>query len=175
MAVRTGGEPVQMRKSIASAVHLVDPNLPLTDVKTMEAIVGTGLARERFDALLYGSFSGLALLLAGVGIYGVMAFIVSQRTREIGLRVALGAGKRTIIQAILWEGMKTACAGLALGLVGAFFAGRVLRSTLYGTAAIDLPALLIVGFVLLAAALLACLIPATRASTVDPAVVLRSE
>jgi putative ABC transport system permease protein len=150
------------------------PILPLTNVKTTEQIVHLGLAGERFDAALYGSFSGLTLLLAGLGIYGVMAFIVSQRTREIGFRVALGAGKLTIIRSVLWEGMKVACVGLALGLGGAYLSGRVLRATLFGTGAIDVPALLIVGFVLLAAALLACFIPATRASTVDPAVVLRS-
>jgi putative ABC transport system permease protein len=175
LAVRTAGDPDHMLRGIASAVQSIDPNLPLTNVQTMEHVVGTVLARERFDAVLYGGFSGLALLLAGVGIYGVMAFIVSQRTREIGLRVALGAGKPVIIRSVLWEGMKTACAGLFLGLGGAYFAGRILRATLYGTGGIDVPALLIVGFVLLAAALLACFIPATRASTVDPAVVLRSE
>jgi putative ABC transport system permease protein len=175
LAVRTANDPEHMRKSIAAAVQLVDPNLPLTNVKTMEEIVSSVLPGERFDAALYGSFSGLTLLLAGVGIYGVMAFIVSQRTREIGLRVALGAGKLTIIRSVLWEGMKVAGVGLALGLGGAYLSGRVLRATLFGTGAMDVPALLIVGFVLLAAALLACFIPATRASTVDPAVVLRSE
>jgi putative ABC transport system permease protein len=175
LAVRTAGDPERMRRSIAAAVQSIDPNLPLTTVKTMDEIAGMGLAGERFDALLYGSFSGLALLLAGLGIYGVMAFIVSQRTREIGLRVALGAGKLTIIQSVLWEGMKVAGIGLALGLGGAYLSSRLLRATLFGTGAMDLPVLFVVGFVLLAAALLACFIPATRASTVDPAVVLRSE
>jgi putative ABC transport system permease protein len=175
LAVRTASDPEHMRRSIAAAVQSIDSNLPLTNVRTMDQIVHLGLAGERFDAALYGSFSGLTLLLAGVGIYGVMAFIVSQRTREIGLRVALGAGKLTIIRSVMWEGMKVACVGLALGLGGAYLSGRVLRATLFGTGAMDVPALLIVGFVLLAAALLACFIPATRASTVDPAVVLRSE
>jgi putative ABC transport system permease protein len=175
LAVRTAGDPEHMRKSIAAVAQSVDSNLPLTNVRTMDQIVHLGLAGERFDATLYGSLSGLTLLLAAVGIYGVMAFIVSQRTREIGLRVALGAGRLTIIQSVVWEGMKVACVGLALGLGGAYLSGRVLRSTLFGTAAMDFPALLIVGLVLLAAALLACFIPATRAATVDPAVVLRSE
>jgi putative ABC transport system permease protein len=175
VAVRTASDPEHIRRSISAAIQTLDPNMPLTNVKTMDQIVGIGLAGERFDALLYGSVSALALLLAGVGIYGVMAFVVSQRTREIGLRVALGAGKLTIIQSVLWEGMKVAIAGLILGLGGAYLSGRVLRATLFDTGAMDLPALLVVGLVLLAAALLACFIPATRAATVDPAVVLRSE
>jgi putative ABC transport system permease protein len=130
---------------------------------------------ERFEALLFGSFSGVALLLAALGIYGVMAFEVEQRTHEIGLRMALGAGRAQVLALILKDGMIQAVAGLALGFVGAFFVGRAMQSRLYGIGAIDPVALGGVAAVLLAAALLACYVPARRATKVDPMVALREE
>ncbi|MGO9598089.1 MAG: FtsX-like permease family protein [Isosphaeraceae bacterium] len=130
---------------------------------------------ERFEAILFGSFSGVALLLAALGIYGVMAFEVEQRTHEIGLRMALGAGRVQVLALILKDGMIQALAGLVLGLGGAYFAGRAMQNRLHGVGAIDPAALGAVAAVLLIAALLACFVPARRATKVDPMVALREE
>jgi predicted permease len=174
-AIRTAGDPAAMTRSVAAAVNSMDPDLALADVKTMEQLVNDTLASDRFSSVLYGSFAGLALLLAAVGIYGVMAFAVSQRTHEIGLRMALGAGRYDVLALILKEGMVLAFVGLAFGLVGACLIGRTMRSMLYGVAAIDFAAFSLVAAVLLTAALLACYLPARRASQVDPMVALRYE
>jgi putative ABC transport system permease protein len=147
----------------------------MAEVMTMDQIVDESMDSERFEALLFGSFSGVALLLAALGIYGVMAFEVEQRTHEIGLRMALGAGRAQVLALILKDGMIQAVAGLALGFVGAFFVGRAMQSRLYGIGAIDPVALGGVAAVLLAAALLACYVPARRATKVDPMVALREE
>ena len=156
-------------------VRSIDPDLPMAEVMTMDQIVDESMDSERFEALLFGSFSGVALLLAALGIYGVMAFEVEQRTHEIGLRMALGAGRAQVLALILKDGMIQAVAGLALGFVGAFFVGRAMQSRLYGIGAIDPVALGGVAAVLLAAALLACYVPARRATKVDPMVALREE
>jgi putative ABC transport system permease protein len=175
MAVRTAGDPASLSKSIAGIVRSMDPDLPMAEVMTMDQIVDQSMDSERFEALLFGSFSGVALLLAALGIYGVMAFEVEQRTHEIGLRMALGAGRAQVLALILKDGMIQAIAGLALGFVGAFFVGRAMQSRLYGIGAIDPVALGGVAAVLLAAALLACYVPARRATQVDPMVALREE
>jgi putative ABC transport system permease protein len=175
MAVRTAGDPAAMQKSIAGAVHSVDPTLPLADVRTMDQVVEEHMAGDRFSAVLYVSFAGVALFLAAVGIYGVMAFAVAQRTHEIGLRMALGAGRTQVLGLVLREGMALAVAGLAVGLAGAWFVGRAMQSMLYGTGAIDFTALGTVAAVLLISALLACWLPARRATTVDPMIALRAQ
>src|SRR5581483_7686587 len=128
---------------------------------------------DRFAMVLYGSFAALALLLSSIGIYGVMAFVVAQRTHEFGIRMALGAAGGQILSLVLREGMTLALCGLGLGFVGAYLVGRALRSTLYGVTAFDVAAFSAVAVVLLAAALLACYFPARRASRVDPMVALR--
>jgi putative ABC transport system permease protein len=175
MAVRTASDPASVSRSIAGVVRSIDPDLPMAEVMTMDQIVDESMDSERFEALLFGSFSGVALLLAALGIYGVMAFEVEQRTHEIGLRMALGAGRAQVLALILKDGMIQAVAGLALGFVGAFFVGRAMQSRLYGIGAIDPVALGGVAAVLLAAALLACYVPARRATKVDPMVALREE
>jgi putative ABC transport system permease protein len=174
-AVRAASDPEALRKGLAAAVHAVDPNLPLTEVQTMEQIVGERLAPDRLNIALYGGLAALALLLAGLGIYGVMAFAVAQRTSEIGLRIALGAQQSEVRVQLLGEGLRLAVGGLILGLAGAYGLGRAMQSTLYGTGALSLPVLLAVSVTLLGAALLACYVPARRASAVDPMMALRQE
>ena len=175
MAVRTHGDPAAIQKSVAAAIHTVDPTLPLAQPRTMEQVMDEHLSGDRFNALLYLSFAGVALLLAAVGIYGVMAFAVAQRTHEIGLRMALGASRPRVLALVLREGMTLAAAGLAVGLAGAWFVGRAMKTVLYGTGAIDYSSLGVVALVLLAAALLACWFPSRRATAVDPMTCLRAE
>ena len=173
ITVRTGSDPANMANSVAGAVRSVDSDLPLDQVRTMDQVVDESLGGERFSTVLFASFAAVALLLAGIGIYGVMSFAVAQRTHEIGLRIALGAGPRQVLRLVLQEGMLLAFGGLVIGLAGAYFVGRTMKSILYGVTAIDPAALSIVAAVLLLAAVLACYVPARRATRVDPMIALR--
>ena len=173
VAVRTTTRPELLRPSLAAAVNTVDPALPLMDVRTMEQIVGERLAPGGFNIVLYGGLAALALVLATLGIYAVMAFTVVQRTAEIGLRMALGAGHNQVRLQILREGATLATGGLVLGLVGAYALGRAMQAMLFGTGALSVPVVLAAGLVLLGAALVACYVPARRASAVDPLIALR--
>jgi putative ABC transport system permease protein len=175
MAVRTTGDPMGMSKNISAVVQSVDPDLPLSEVKTMDQILDQDMSGDRFLTILLGTFAGVALILAALGIYGVMAFAVAQRTHEIGLRMALGAGPSRVLSMIVKEGMILTFAGLVFGLTGAFLVGRAMKSQLYGIGAIDPVAFGAVAAVLVSAALLACYIPARRAMRVDPMVALRYE
>jgi len=175
MAVRTTGDPIAMSKSIAAAVHSLDPDLALANVKPMDQLRDESLVTDRFTSLLYVSFAGVALLLATIGIYGVMAFAVAQRTHEIGLRMALGASRDHVLGLILKEGVMLAAIGLGLGLVGACFVGRAMRGLLYGVGTIDVAAFSVVAAAMLTAALVACYVPANKAAKVDPMVALRYE
>ena len=133
------------------------------------------MAGDRFSAFLFGSFAGLALLLAALGIYGVMSFAVAQRTHEIGLRIALGAGQNRVVRLIIREGMTLAAIGLLVGLASAYFVGRVMHSLFTGVGALDPVAFGGVAALLLMSALLACYVPALRAAKVDPMQALREE
>jgi len=175
IAVRTAGDPALMTKSIAAAVHAVDPAIALAEPKTMDELKSDILAGDRFTMILYFSFAVVALLLAAVGIYGVMAFSVAQRKHEIGLRMALGASRGNVVNLVLKEALVLAFLGLGLGLVGAFLVGRAMHSTLYGVAAMDFGAVAIVALVLLCAAMVASWLPARRAATVEPMQALRIE
>jgi putative ABC transport system permease protein len=175
MAVRTAGDPAEMRKSIAAAVQSVDQDLPMSDVETMDDIVHESWANERFGSALFGSFAAVALLLAAFGIYGVMAFAAAQRTREIGLRLALGAGRNQILRLFVLEGMVLGLIGLGVGIGGVYAVGRLMHGMWYGTSTGDPIIFAAVAGVLLAAALLAWYIPARRAANVDPMVALRYE
>lgn len=172
---RTDGDPKAVIRSIGTAVNSVDPDLPLAGVRTGDEIVTEALAIDRFSVVLFSSFGILGLLLAAVGIYGVMAFSVAQRTHEFGVRMALGAQRSRVIRLVLKEGTILAVVGALIGLGGAYLVGRAMQSTLYGVGAMDVRAFGAVAFVLLVAALLACLIPAWRASRVEPMVALRYE
>jgi len=173
--VRTAVDPEAMKKTIAAAIHAIDPAAALSEVKTLDQIRDEALSGDRFDLVLYVSFAALALTLAGVGIYGVMAFGVGQREHEIGVRMALGASRGRVVRMILREGAVLAGIGLMLGLVGAYFVGRAMKSTLYGVGSIDISAFLAVGAVLMAAALLASYLPARRAAAIEPVRALRIE
>lgn len=164
VAVRTTTRPEVLQSSLAAAVHAVDRQLPLVSIQTMEQIVGGRLAPDRFNIALYGGLAALALVLATLGIYGVMAFTVVQRTAEIGLRMALGAGHNQVRLQILREGATLATGGMVLGLVGAYALGRSMQAMLFGTGALNVPVVLGAGLVLFGAALLACYVPARRAS-----------
>jgi putative ABC transport system permease protein len=173
LAVRATTRPELLRSSLAAAVNAVDPALPLVDVRTMEQIVGERLAPDGFNIVLYGGLAALALLLAAVGIYAVMAFTVVQRTAEIGLRMALGAGHHQVRLQVLREGATLATGGLVLGLAGAYALGRALQAMLFGTGALSVPVVIVTSLVLLGTALVACYVPARRASAVDPLIALR--
>jgi putative ABC transport system permease protein len=175
IAVRANGDPEALTKSIAAAIHTVDPDVPLANIRTIDQILDHALLGDQFIAAVFGGFAGVALLLTAVGIYGVMAFGVAQRTHEIGLRIALGAGKGQVLGLILREGLLLALAGLGFGLLGAYFLGRAMQSTLYGVSAIDFSAFSAVAAVLLVSALAACYVPARRAAKIDPMVALRYE
>lgn len=175
MAIKTAGDPKALIRSISGAVSSVDPELPLAGVRTVDEIVSESLAIDRFSVVLFASFGVLGLLLAAVGIYGVMAFAVAQRTQEFGVRMALGARRSRVIRLVLKEGTILAISGTAIGLGGAYLVGRAMQSTLYGVQALDVWAFVAISLLLLAAALLACLFPAWRASRVEPLVALRYE
>jgi len=175
IAVRSRIEPETLTKSIAAVVQSVDPNLPLAFVGTMDQMLAESRAEDRFRAVLFGVFAAIALVLAALGIYGVMSFAVAQRTHEIGLRMALGAGQDRVLAQIMREGMSLALVGLAIGLAGAVSIGRVMRGMWYQVGTIDATAFSSVAVILFAAALLACYVPARRAAKVDPMVALRYE
>ena len=175
IAVRAAVEPENLTRSIAGIVQSMDPDLPLGNPRTMEQIMDQSLSPQRFTAALFAGFAAIALLLAAVGIYGVMSFAVTQRTHEIGLRMALGAGQRRVLALILKEGMLLAGVGLALGLFGAYGVGKVMHGLLFNVAVFDFAAFGAVAAALLLAGLLACFIPAHRATLVDPMQALRQE
>jgi len=175
VGVRTAGNPETMIKTVSAAVHSVDPTLALSHIETLDQIHDEDLSSDRFSLFLYVIFAAVALLLAAVGIYGLMAFAVGQRTHEIGVRMALGASRERVVRMILREGFVMAIAGFALGLVGAWLVGRTMSTNLYGVKAIDLPAFCSMGVVLLFSALVASYFPAHRASRVEPVKALRIE
>ncbi len=175
IGVLTSGDPAAMTKTISAAVHTVDPTVAVAHVETLNQIRDEALAGDRFTLLLYVFFAVIALALAAVGIYGVMAFAVGQRKHEIGIRMALGASRDRVVRMILREGATMAGAGLVLGLGGAYFVGRAMRSTLYGVGTVDVSAFCAVGTLLLASALVACYFPARRAAAVEPMKALRIE
>ncbi len=173
--VRTVGDPAGMANSIASVIRTLDSNLALDHVRTMDQIVAESLAGDRFATVLFAAFAAVALVLAAVGIYGVMSFAVAQRTHEIGLRIALGASPRHVLRLVVGEGTLLALIGLTLGLGGAYFVGRAMKSVLYEVGAMDPLSVVLVALALLLSALLACYVPARRAMRVDPLVALRQE
>ncbi len=175
VSVRTSGDPASMTQSIAAEVRSVDPDLAMDQVRTMDQVVDEALGGDRFVTLLFAGFAGVALVLAAIGIYGVMSFAVAQRTQEIGLRMAVGAGSRQVLLLVLKEGMLLALSGLLLGLGGTYFVGHAMRSVLYQVSAIDFASVGAVAVVLLVAAILACYLPARRATRIDPMAALRCE
>ena len=174
IGVRTAEDPASMSKTIAAAVHTVDPQIALAHVRTMDQVKDESLAEDRYTMILFASFAAVALLLAAVGIYGLMAYAVSQRTQEIGLRLALGAGKQRVVLLILKEASLLATIGLGIGLVGSVLVGRTMRTTLYGVGAMDFSVILAVAVILFFTALVASYLPARRAASIDPMQALRT-
>jgi predicted permease len=171
--LRTAGDPGTLGDAIRPEVEAVDPNVPVYAVRTMEDVIARSMAERRFALQILGFFAGVALLLAAIGIYGVMAYTFSQRRHEIGIRMALGAQPRDILRMALSEGMTLVAIGLGSGLVGALILTRFLRSMLYAVSPNDPLTFVALPAVLAAVALLACFVPARRATQVDPLVALR--
>ncbi len=175
IGVRTAEDPETMLSSLGAAVHRVDPLIALDHPQTMTEVHDTVLAGDRFTLILYATFAAIALLLAAVGIYGVMRYSVEQRSHEIAVRMALGATRGRVVRLIVLEGLVLAGIGLGVGLAGAYFIGRAMQSSLYGVSAMDYRAFAAVGAVLLVASLAACALPALRAASTEPMKVLRTE
>jgi putative ABC transport system permease protein len=175
MVVRTARDPASSASAMAAAVHQQDPDQPLSDVRTMDDILADSLSQQRFSMLLLASFAGLALVLAAVGIYSVLAYAVRQRQREIGIRLALGAQLNDVLRMVVAEGMRPALIGVALGLAGAFVLKRTISSLIFGVSESDPLTFLCVSVLLAMVALVASIIPAYRATKVDPMRALREE
>jgi putative ABC transport system permease protein len=173
LVARTAGDPMATVPAVRRAIAGLDPDLPLADVSTLEDRKAVSLARPRVNATVLGGFALAALVLAAVGIYGVVAYGVVQRTRELGIRMALGAGGSTLLRMVIRQGMMPVLGGMAVGLVGALAGGRLLRGLLFGVGSGDPTILVLVTGFLVAVALAAMYLPARRASRCDPMIALR--
>ncbi len=173
--LKTGGDPAAVAGAARRAVYAIDPAQPVADVHTLDTLLSRSIARARFTTVLLSVFAAVALLLAAVGIGGVMAVSVEQRTREIGIRIAIGAPPPSVVGLVVRQGMALALAGLAIGIGGALALGRFLEKLLFGVTPTDPAIFAIIAAGLATAALIACLIPARRAAGVDPIVALRNE
>jgi putative ABC transport system permease protein len=175
LVVRTKVEPMSLATALGNAVWAVDKDQPVSNIDTMENIVAGAVARQRFSTMLLGIFAAVALLLAAVGIYGVMSYSVAQRTREIGIRMALGAQRGDVLKMTIKQGLKLVAMGVAIGLIAAFILTRVMASLLFGVSATDPVTFVSISLVLMSVAMLASYIPALRATKVDPMVALRAQ
>jgi len=173
IVVRTDGSPEALVPALGDKVRELDPQVPLANIRTMQDWVAESAAQPRLNAGLLSLFAGLALLIAAIGIYAVLAYSVTQRTHEIGLRIALGAQPGSVLRWVVREGMKVGLLGIAIGLVGALALGRALASLVYGVPVRDPATFALVAVALAAISLAACLIPAWRAAKVDPMEALR--
>jgi predicted permease len=175
IVARTTSDPVALAGSIVREIHAIDSDVPVYDISTMEARVSRSLARQRFSMDMLGAFAGFALLLAAVGVYGVMSYLVTQGTRDIGVRIALGAQQSDILRLVIKQGMTLAFVGIIAGLAGAAAISRVMGSLLFGVGSTDFVTFTSVAILLAMIAFAACYIPARRAMRVDPLVALRYE
>lgn len=173
--VRTAGDPLAYASSIRQAVHAVDPDTPVTELQTLQSLVGASWSRQRFDAVFYGGFALLALGLAISGIYAVVSFAVAQRTREMGIRLALGARPGMVVGLVVREGITMPMVGLVVGMALAVAAGGLLRGMLYQVAPTDAGIIGGTALLMLLAAVVACLLPGWRATKVDPVLAMRAE
>ena len=173
--MRAAGDAQQLAGPVLAAIRAVDAEQPVYAVRTLSDVVNQSLALRWFNTVVAALFAGASLLLAMIGIYGVIAWTVKQRTREIGIRLALGASRRAVLALVLRHGLKPAGAGIALGLLGSWLPARLLGSLLFAVGPTDPLTFAAVAAVLIGAALLACWIPARRATKVDPMIALRAE
>ncbi|MBX3277644.1 MAG: ABC transporter permease [Acidobacteria bacterium] len=175
LMVRTDSDPLALAGAIRREVASLDPDQPISHVRTMEQLLAASTARARFGATLLGIFAGVAMLLAAIGIYGVMSYTVAQRRREIGIRMALGANGRDVVRLVLRNGMMLAATGIGIGLPAAFALARLMSGMLFGIEATDPLTFITVALLLAGAAFAACYLPARRATRVDPMIALRYE
>ncbi|MFL6208617.1 MAG: ADOP family duplicated permease [Pyrinomonadaceae bacterium] len=175
LVVKTSVDPLGLAATVRANVWAVDKEQPVSDIRTMEEILSESVARQRFSTLLLGAFAALALVLAAVGLYGVMSYSVAQRTHEIGVRMALGAQTRDVLKLVVGQGLKLVLVGVLIGLAAAFVLTRVMASLLFGVSATDPVTFITISLVLLSVAVLASYIPARRATKVDPLIALRYE
>jgi putative ABC transport system permease protein len=173
LVISTDLEPLSLAASVRRTGLEVDKDQPISDIRTMEDIVSESVARQRFSMLLLGIFAALALVLAAVGIYGVMSYSVAQRTREFGIRMALGARRSDVLRLAVGQGVKLVLIGIAIGLGAAFILTRVMSSLLFGVSATDPLTFITISLVLTGVAALASFIPARRATKIDPMLALR--
>jgi putative ABC transport system permease protein len=175
LVVRTAGDPLNFVSAVREQVRAINPNIPVLDVMTMEQRLANSLGPRRFQMQLFGLFAAVALFISMVGIYGVISYAVSQRTHEIGIRMALGAQASDVLRMVIWRGMSLALIGVALGLVAAFALTRVMKNLLFEVSATDPATFAVIALLLISVALIASYIPARRATKVDPLQALRHE
>jgi putative ABC transport system permease protein len=175
VVLRTTDNPLAMTRTVRSAVWSLDGELPVSEIQTVEEMLGARVAPRRFNLLLLGLFALVAMLLAAVGIYGVMSYSVTQRTHEIGIRMALGAGQSDVLKLVVGHGMVLTLLGVAVGLTAAVALTRLLTTLLFGVSATDPLTFGLIALLLLVVALLACWLPARRATKVDPMIALRCD
>ena len=173
--IRTSVPPVTLAQPAAAAIRAIDPEQPVGDIRTMVQVRDEGLTSQRFSALVLAIFAGVALLLAAVGIYSVLSYIVRGRSREIGIRTALGARTADVLRLVIAEGMSPTLIGIAAGTIAALASARVMKTLVFGVSASDPLTLAAVGATLALVALMASLVPAYRALRLDPAKVLRAD
>ena len=174
-ALRSQGDPAQLVTAVRQAVLDIDPDQPIAQVRTMEAMMDEALGQRKLSMYLLGTFAGLALLLSAIGIYGVMSFDVTRRSQELGVRMALGAARSSVLTLVMRQGVGLALVGVAIGLAGAFALTRVLEAQLFGITRTDPATFALVAVVLTLVATMATLVPALRATRLDPVRALRCE
>jgi putative ABC transport system permease protein len=175
LVIRTDGDPTAIAPAVQREIRALDPNQPISDVRTMNQVMADWVSRSRFNTLLLGLFAGLATLLSAVGIFGVMNYSVALRTREIGLRLAVGAQPRQVLLLVLRQGLVLTVVGIVLGLAAAFALTRLLSGLLFGVGAVDVTTFTTISLLLVLVSLLACYLPARRAMRIDPLRALRYE
>jgi putative ABC transport system permease protein len=175
LVVRSDRDVTQLSLPIQRIVSEMDRDLPVSDVLTMDQVIGRNIVDSSFNATLLSAFAAISLLLAGVGLFGVLSYVVAQRTAEIGIRIALGAQRNQVLEKILVDGLRPALIGLALGLPTSAATVDLIKSMLYQTEPIDPAVFLAVAVTLFCVAVIACILPAWRASRLDPMTALRTE
>src|SRR5262249_37429590 len=175
LTLRTRGDATTVAAAVRNVVQTLDPQQPAGEVRTLDSLVGNSIARQRFNTLLLAVFAVVALSLSAIRIYVVVAYSVKQRTHELGVRVALGASARDVLKLVLGRGMKLVLAGVGIGLLGALALTRLLKTLLFGVSATDPLTFAVIALSLALVALVACYLPARRATEVDPMVALRYE